>query len=237
MQKLFAYGFVPAPGSLVAGVSKLPAGAQARFELDSGALRVQRYWRFLVEPEEALDDGDEPRLVEELRHLIQQAVCRRLISDVPLGIFLSGGIDSSSVLGMAAREREPSSIETFTVGFREPTFDESTHARLVATAVGTRHHEELLDLSVARELIPTVLQAGRRAFRRPLVAPDLLCCAVSQVDTSQWRSQVTGPTSSLPDTIPFARLLPPGSTRASCRAVSTARYARSSSRCRARRAT
>jgi len=176
VQKLFAYGFVPAPGSLVAGVSKLPAGAQARFEQASGAFRVQRYWRFLVEPEEALDDGDEPHLVEELRHLIRQAVCRRLISDVPLGIFLSGGIDSSSVLGMAAREREPSSIETFTVGFREPTFDESTHARLVATAVGTRHHEEILDLSAARELIPTVLQRADEPFADPSLLPTYLLC-------------------------------------------------------------
>ena len=92
-----------------------------------------------------------------MRGLLSHAVRRRLISDVPLGMFLSGGVDSSTVLAMAAQHRDPKTIRTFTIGFTEPSFDESGFARDVARAIGTEHSEKRLDLDSARDLIPDVL--------------------------------------------------------------------------------
>ena len=90
---------------------------------------MRAYWRFPLEPTSALDDAASRALVEELRSCFAQAVRRRLMSDVPLGMFLSGGIDSSAIARLAARHRPARSITTFTIGFTEPSFDESSYAR------------------------------------------------------------------------------------------------------------
>jgi asparagine synthase (glutamine-hydrolysing) len=157
LRKYFAYGYIPAPHALYQGCRKLPAGHHLTLDISSGAACVQRYWQFRLEPNESLGDADEPALIEELRSLLSDAVSRRLISDVPLGLFLSGGVDSSTVLAMAARHLDPATIRTFTIGFTEPSFDESGFARDVARAFGTNHGEKRLDLETARDLIPDVL--------------------------------------------------------------------------------
>ena len=155
LQKFFAYGYIPAPNALYEHTFKLPAGHHFAFDIDSGSSTLKRYWRFRLEPDESLDD--EAALAEELTHLLSQAVQRRLIGDVPLGIFLSGGMDSSAILAMAARHRAASSIQTFTIGFTEPSYDESGFARDVARALGTHHRERHLEIDAARDLIPVVL--------------------------------------------------------------------------------
>ncbi len=89
-------------------------------------------------------------------------MARRLVSDVPLGVFLSGGIDSSIVTALAARHRPPASLDTFTIGFNEASFDETPYAREVAAAIGTRHHERVLDFDSARQRSVHVLGQARR---------------------------------------------------------------------------
>jgi asparagine synthase (glutamine-hydrolysing) len=157
LRKYFAYGYLPAPYALYEGTRKLPGGHHLTLDLASGAVRIKCYWRFRLEPDESLDDTKEPALIEELQALLSDAVKRRLISDVPLGLFLSGGVDSSTVLAMASRHLDPAMIRTFSIGFTEPSFDESGFAREVASAFGTRHSEKRLDLEMARDLIPDVL--------------------------------------------------------------------------------
>src|SRR3984893_8632633 len=137
LQKFFAFGYVPAPDALYDGVAELPGGSHLTLDLASGGIRVSSYWRFRLEPDNALTDDAEERLAEELRYLLTQAVQRRLMSDVPLGIFLSGGIDSASVLASAARHLPAASIRTFTVGFAEPSFDGSSAARQTAAFLGS----------------------------------------------------------------------------------------------------
>lgn len=157
LQKFFAYGYLPAPNALYKGSKKLPAGHILTFDIDSDELAVKCYWRFRIEPDEGLGRSSEDELAEELRALLSQAVKRRLISDVPLGIFLSGGIDSSSVLAAACQHADPASLKTFTIGFTEPSFDEAPYARAVAQAFGSVHREEVLDLDAAQDLVPQVL--------------------------------------------------------------------------------
>jgi asparagine synthase (glutamine-hydrolysing) len=170
LQKFFAFGYVPAPDAIYEGVAKLPGGHCLTLDLATGLFRVSPYWRFRIEPDDSLTNADERRLADELRHLLMQAAARRLMSDVPLGVFLSGGIDSASVLAAAARCLPPGRIRTFTVGFAEPSFDESAAARQTADFVGSSSAIEILDLEAARRLIPDVL--GR--LDEPLADPSVL---------------------------------------------------------------
>jgi asparagine synthase (glutamine-hydrolysing) len=157
LQKFFAYGYIPAPNALYRGTRKLPGGCCLTLDLHDFSVREYRYWRFAIDAEEHAPECRIAELAEELRELLDRAVARRLVSDVPLGIFLSGGIDSAMVLALAARHRTPASLDTFTIGFREPSFDETAYAREVATAIGTRHHERILDFDTARDLAVRVL--------------------------------------------------------------------------------
>ena len=174
LQKYFAYGYIPAPLALLDGCAKLPGGCYLTYDLDDAALAVKSYWRFRIEPDDSLCEKPEAVLAEELRALFVQATKRRLISDVPLGIFLSGGIDSSGVLAGAAQQIDRHRILTFTIGFNEPSFDESDYARRVARSFGTRHHEEMLDLDAARALIPEVLQRLDEPLADPSIIPTFL---------------------------------------------------------------
>jgi asparagine synthase (glutamine-hydrolysing) len=157
VQKFFAHGYIPAPNALYENSRKLPGGCHLTYDLMSGTHNLHRYWQFNLEPDERLTEACDDRLASELRGLLIQAVDRRLMSDVPLGLFLSGGIDSASVLAAVTKLQGRSKVETFTIGFNEPSFDESGHARSIAQSFGSRHHEELLDLSKARKLAPIVL--------------------------------------------------------------------------------
>lgn len=117
-----------------------------RFDIDTGAIEKYPYWQFHIRPDYSLTVKQEVPLVEELRALLIQAVKRRLLSDVPLGLFLSGGIDSGTVLAAAASILPPENIRAFTIGFTEPTFDESSKARTMADAFGIEHNVSMLTL-------------------------------------------------------------------------------------------
>lgn len=103
IQKFLAHGFLPAPHTLLRDAFRLPPGGRLTYDLATGQISQDRYWRFSIEPDSTLDRASEPALVEQLRDLLVQAVGRRLVSDVPLGCFLSGGLDSATVLALAAR--------------------------------------------------------------------------------------------------------------------------------------
>ena len=156
IQKYFAHGYLPAPHTPYQRILKLPGGHTLVYDIASQAMTVAPYWQFGLEPDDSLSERDEPRLVDELRHLIDGAVARRMISDVPLGVFLSGGLDSSAIV-MSAVKASTARLKTFTIGFDEPSFDESPYARQVAEHFGTEHHEQILDKSAGFALIPEVL--------------------------------------------------------------------------------
>lgn len=157
VQKFFAHGYVPAPNALYENCRKIPGGCYLTYDVISNEFSVRRYWQFKLEPNESLTESDDERLAAELQALLIQATERRLMSDVPLGLFLSGGIDSASILAAATRLRGRDSIESFTIGFSEPSFDESAEAFVTAQTLGAKHRDELLDLSQARTIIPELL--------------------------------------------------------------------------------
>jgi asparagine synthase (glutamine-hydrolysing) len=151
-----AFGYTGGARSIFAGIAKLPAGHVATFH--DGGLTMRRYWS--LPAASAVSAPDDP--AEAVRGLVRDAVRLRLESDVPLGVFLSGGVDSSAVVA-AMREVTTGPIATFTIGFAEAqSFDERRYARLVAERFGTDHHEELLAPKVDTLLEPIV-----RAFDEP----------------------------------------------------------------------
>jgi asparagine synthase (glutamine-hydrolysing) len=154
LRKYFAHGFIPAPKSLYAGVSKLPGGFNLTVDLRSFSARTRRYWSFAIEPDEDLA-ADEDALAEDLRERLTRAVTRRLMSDVPLGVFLSGGVDSSAVTALAVAAAPD--IRTFSVGFREASFDESRHSLRAARLFGTNHHQDVLSLDKALDILPDIV--------------------------------------------------------------------------------
>jgi asparagine synthase (glutamine-hydrolysing) len=142
-------GFVVGPGTLVRDVRELPAGSWLRVADDGRVLEERRFWS-LPEAQPGASS------LEALEHALEDAVRLRLLSDVPLGVFLSGGIDSSALAALATRVGT-SKIQTFNVAFDEAEYDESSHARRVAQALGTEHHEIRLSQPRFRELFEPAL--------------------------------------------------------------------------------
>ena len=155
VEKFFAYALIPAPHSCVEGIWKLPAGHNLLVEAGAPP-RVSRYWRFILEPDEALARRPESDLAEELLDRLERAVQRRLMADVPLGVFLSGGVDSTAVAALALRHTGADGLRTFSIGFNEATFDESAWSRRAADFLGTRHTSEKLDLETAADVLPAI---------------------------------------------------------------------------------
>src|SRR5262245_25214587 len=127
--------YTPRDGSIFKSVRKLPPGHLLTWH--DGRLGVQKYWQL---PANETYSGSESDAVRDLRAVLSDAVRSHLVSDVPLGAFLSGGIDSSLVVGLMA-ETSGATVKTFSIGFDEPAFDELEHARRVAQHFGTDHHE------------------------------------------------------------------------------------------------
>ncbi len=179
VEDFFAYGYVPDPQSIFAGIRKLPP---AHFLLltrdplarDGGPAAPQRYWRPEATACPAQEDEAEAELIERLR----AAVRRRLIADVPLGAFLSGGVNSSAVVALAAGLRA-TPLDTFTIGF-EGGEDETPHAALVARRYGTRQHNER---AAATDMIEAARLQGRifgEPFGDSSAVPTHSVCALAR---------------------------------------------------------
>jgi asparagine synthase (glutamine-hydrolysing) len=137
LDHFLALEYIPAPRSILKGIHKLLPGHSLVFQ--DAQVTVQRYWSLTCRETSA----SEQACVDELQHLIADSVRMRLISDVPLGAFLSGGIDSSTVVAnMIAASSDP--VRSFSIGFQDDTYNELPYARAVASHLGTEHHEETL---------------------------------------------------------------------------------------------
>ncbi len=134
LDAFLTYEYVPAPMSMFKGIRKLPAGHL--LVLQDGKASIRQYWDARPEPME----GTEDELGESLYDLLKDAVRMRLMSDVPLGMFLSGGVDSSIIVCMMSEVMDRP-VQTFSIGFDDPSYNELSYARVVARHFGTDHHE------------------------------------------------------------------------------------------------
>lgn len=152
----FRFGYVPAPFSIYQGCRKLPPGTVLRIGSDGAASEPESYWsaRAVVERGQSQPfAGTEQEAADRLEALLRDAVRLCMVSDVPLGVFLSGGVDSSTVTAlMQAQSPEP--IRTFAIGFHEAAYDEAQAAKRIAEHLGTRHTELYVTPEEARAVIP-----------------------------------------------------------------------------------
>src|SRR6266576_5430333 len=152
LDEYLAYEFVPSPRSIVRGISKLRPGHTVSWSLANRMLTMRRYWAPRLNPEPSSEGRDLDEECARLRDVLRESVRKELISDVPLGVFLSGGIDSSAVAAMMTELG--GDVKSFSVGFVERSFDESPHAQAVARHLGTDHHELTLEPAALLGLIP-----------------------------------------------------------------------------------
>jgi asparagine synthase (glutamine-hydrolysing) len=162
-------GFVPGERCILQGVKKLPPAHAMTFDLKTGEVRVWRYWRLPeLETSSVAGAPNEIELLEELESLLEDAVRRQLVADVPVGILLSGGVDSSLVTAMAARAAPK--VKTFTIRFPgHGKYDETEHARLIARHFGTEH-VELEAAESTLDLLPLLA----RQFDEPMVDSSII---------------------------------------------------------------
>jgi asparagine synthase (glutamine-hydrolysing) len=171
-----ALRYIPHPLSIYRAARKLAPGGRLIWE--DGAVTVDRWWRLAYRPKTGPSTLEE--LGEAVRESVRRATARRLISDVPLGAFLSGGIDSSAVVAAMA-EASPEPVKTFSIGFAatRPEFNELPYARMVAQQFGTDHHEEVIEPH-AVEMLPRVVRAFGEPFADPTALPTFLLAEMTR---------------------------------------------------------
>lgn len=143
-------GYVPANACIIAGFKKLPPAHALKFKINESSINVWRYWEIPQSP--ASYETEDQDLLDELETLLENAVGQQLIADVPIGILLSGGVDSSLITAMASRYSD--NVQTFSIGFSgHDSFDETSHAQLIANHFNTKHTVLQADLDIV-DLLP-----------------------------------------------------------------------------------
>src|SRR3954451_2366485 len=159
--------YVPAPASILRAVRKLPAAHVAVF--DERGLRLRRYWEVPSPVDASVSAEDASR---ELLGLLDGAVAKRLVADVRVGVFLSGGVDSASIAALAVRHKQP--LQTFSIGFVEQSFDESPWADLASQRLGTEHVSQKFSGQDCIDLLPAAAAQLDEPFADPSFLPTLL---------------------------------------------------------------
>jgi asparagine synthase (glutamine-hydrolysing) len=169
LRHYLSFDYVPAPLSIYEGINKLPAAHKLTFQ--NGRADVQCYWQLNYSTVTPVPGEQEA--AERLQELLADSVRMRLVSDVPLGVLLSGGVDSSSVAALAVRASSEA-VKTFSISFAEASFDESAYARGVAKFLGTDHHEERLSANLAANLVSEIGAWMDEPFSDPSLVPTYL---------------------------------------------------------------
>ncbi|HEX2501955.1 MAG TPA: asparagine synthase (glutamine-hydrolyzing) [Methylomirabilota bacterium] len=173
LHHFLTYGYVPNPRSAFLGIRKLPPAHYALVR--DGRVTVERYWSLAYSPKRT---EPEPALAEELMSLLHEAVRLRLVSDVPIGVLLSGGLDSSAIVALM-RQAIPGRVRTFSIGFDEPAYDELAHARRVARHFETEHRE-LVVKPDAVSLLPRLAWHFDEPFGDSSALPTFLICEMAR---------------------------------------------------------
>jgi len=150
LMKYLFYEFIPCPHTIFKDAKKIPAASYLIW--DKKGIEVSPYWS-PFDPQRGEKFLSEAEAELRMMGLLKESVKRRLISDVPLGVFLSGGIDSSAITALAQSE-VPGKVKTFSIGFEDPSFDESKYAILVSKRIGTEHHEQIMTPTDLLNIIP-----------------------------------------------------------------------------------
>ncbi len=169
LRQYLSFDYVPAPLSIYQGIQKLPAAHI--LTLEDGRITIEPYWCLSYKTSQPVPS--ETEAADQMQDLLADSVRMRLVSDVPLGVLLSGGVDSSTIAALAVRaSSEP--VKTFSISFAESSFDESAYARSVAKFLGTDHHEERLSANLAANLVGEIGAWMDEPFSDPSLVPTYL---------------------------------------------------------------
>ena len=185
---LLRHSYVPAPASIHRHAAKLPPGCLLEVELDApaGSARPEPYWSLrdvAVAGRSRPFAGSHEEAVDQLDAVLGAAVAESMVADVPLGAFLSGGVDSSLVVALMQR-RATGPVRTYTVGFAEPEFDEADHARAVAAHLGTQHTELYVTPAEALAVIPELADIYDEPFADASQVPTALVARLARRDVT-----------------------------------------------------
>jgi asparagine synthase (glutamine-hydrolysing) len=169
LREYLSFDYVPAPLTIYQGINKLPAAHT--LTLADGKIETRAYWSLSYKTKQPVPTESEA--AEQLRELLADSVSMRLVSDVPLGVLLSGGVDSSTVAALAV-QASTEAVKTFSISFAESSFDESSYARAVAKFLGTDHHEERLSANLAANLVGEIGSWMDEPFSDPSLVPTYL---------------------------------------------------------------
>jgi asparagine synthase (glutamine-hydrolysing) len=173
LHAFLVFGYVPAPRAMIEGVRVLPPGHLLHWDQDRETLQAREYWRLPAVGGWAAEPAEE--LVREVRPLLERSVRSRMIADVPLGVFLSGGLDSTLVTALAVAAAT-SRVVSFTVGYDVGDVNELEPARAVARHLGTEHHEVVISQSDVATEVPALMRRIDQPIADPaLPALHLLC--------------------------------------------------------------
>ena len=160
----------PAPQTLFAGIQKLPAGCMLTCDA-RGDVKITRYWDAIPAPLDSSIAKDEHAIAGELRRLLKESIAKRMMSDVPFGVFLSGGVDSTANVALMS-ELMDQPVRTFTVGYRDsPGYNEIEEARFVAREYGTDHHEVLISQQEVLDFLPGLIFHQDEPIADPVCVP------------------------------------------------------------------
>lgn len=179
--QLLRHNYVPAPRSIVAGVQKVMPGQMLRFSGEEKPPEIIQYWDSFDEAENARGtfEGTPEEAVDQFDDLLSAVVKRQMIADVPLGAFLSGGVDSSLIVAMMQKQ-SARSIQTFTIGFEQREYNEATHAKAVAEHLGTNHTELYITAKDALGVVEKIPDIYSEPFADSSQIPTYLVSALAR---------------------------------------------------------
>jgi len=183
LAQFFRFGYVPGNQAIFRDVWKLPAGHLLEVSPDRPEPRIRPYWSLEETVLAGLADpfpGDGTEAVDELERLLVESVAQQVLADVPVGVFLSGGVDSSTVAALAGI-MGPRPVRTFTAGFEEPSWDESRYARQVAEHLGTDHAEIRVTPSEVLGALPDMPRIYDEPYSDPSMLPTFLLARFSRL--------------------------------------------------------
>jgi asparagine synthase (glutamine-hydrolysing) len=170
--RYLAFEYLPAPYSIIRGINKLQPGHFLKWQ--NGERTDHCYWQPQYRDDNRWAGAGETEIAARLRELLLKSIERRLISDVPLGVFLSGGIDSSSIVSLMSEIVEARRIKTFSISFNDGSFDESSWSSLVAKTYGTEHFDQLFTANKMLDILPEIWQQLDEPFADASVLPTYL---------------------------------------------------------------
>lgn len=171
LNEYLSFEYVPSPRTIIRNIYRLEPGHILRYS--AHGLRIQQYWNVSLARSESRPPVHWRDYAAGLYDILKSVVRQELVSDVPVGVLLSGGIDSSTITALMV-ESYPGTVDSFSIGFEEASFDESRYARMVAKHLGTRHHELILTSKMAAEIVPTITDFLDEPFGDSSLIPTFL---------------------------------------------------------------